>query len=250
MADEAALLEAPEVDAAAIDTTTDVDTSGAEPGITDGVTDTDQTGADLKGPKLWRDTKTKLEESGKFSKAEINALRRAIHYEDGQSKKYPDGLAPLEAAQQAIQRLVDDPTAPIEQVIEQTLQERNYFRELDDLFTSGKPDFVEKLAEAQSEAFQQMAPAVFRKFSELNPEGYSAYVSRFTLQRSGSPSAILDSQGVSSPIARWTGKRASHSSGREDLRLRGRSEAACIEANHQSLHSTDARGREDAGHAG
>src|ERR1700744_5276508 len=121
MADEAALLDAPVETAAPIDTTvTDTDTSGAETQETDGAQATaDESGADLRGPQLWRETKAKLESNQPLTKAEINALRRAIHYEDGQSKKYPDGLAPLEAAQQAVQRLTDDPTAPLDQGIEE-----------------------------------------------------------------------------------------------------------------------------------
>lgn len=176
MADEATLLDAPAIEAEPIESTA-VDTTDAQPTET-GSEGTESTGAELTGPQLWRDIKASTDAQKPLTPSQVKAIRDAIHQQEFAKSKFPDGLNKLDATIKAVSQLSSDPTAPIEQVIQETVQERDYFRELDSLYTSGKADFVEKLAEAEPNAFQQIAPAVFRKFAELNPEGYSAYVSQ------------------------------------------------------------------------
>ena len=62
---------------------------------------------------------------------------------------------------------------------------------MDGLFTAGKPEFVDKMADASPEAFQNIAPAVFRKYAEVNPEGYSAYVAQAVVQHMNSAEVPL-----------------------------------------------------------
>jgi hypothetical protein len=135
----------------------------------------EQTG-DLKGSKLWRDVNTKLTAGEKLTPKEMAAIRRSIHFEHNHQQKYPNGVQELESTREAIQPLLEDETMPIGDAIQQIAQERTYFRELDSLFTAGKPEFVAKMADASPESFLELAPTVFQKFSEMNNEGFSSYV--------------------------------------------------------------------------
>jgi hypothetical protein len=189
MADEAGLLEAPtdavaEIDAAV---STEVDAASTEVAETGQEAQDDGTETTLKGSALWREVKS-LEAIPPKLKA---ALNKVIHRNDAFESKYPDGLSAIEAQMNAIKPLIEDESVPFEQAIEQTVQERNYFRELDGLFTAGKPEFVDKMAEASPEAFQNIAPSVFRKYAEVNPEGYSAYVAQAVVQHMNSAEVPL-----------------------------------------------------------
>jgi hypothetical protein len=171
MADEAAVLDAPVEDVVeeSLVDTAEPAAEGAEP------VEGDQT-ADLKGSKLWRDVNTKLTAGEKLTPKEMAAIRRSIHFEHNHQQKYPNGVQELESTREAIQPLLEDETMPIGDAIQQIAQERTYFRELDSLFTAGKPEFVAKIADASPESFLELAPTVFQKFSEMNNEGFSSYV--------------------------------------------------------------------------
>jgi hypothetical protein len=171
MADEAAVLDAPVEDVVeeSLVDTAEPAAEGAEP------VEGDQT-ADLKGSKLWRDVNTKLTAGEKLTPKEMAAIRRSIHFEHNHQQKYPNGVQELESTREAIQPLLEDETMPIGDAIQQIAQERTYFRELDSLFTAGKPEFVAKMADASPESFLELAPTVFQKFSEMNNEGFSSYV--------------------------------------------------------------------------
>jgi hypothetical protein len=172
MADESAVLDAPVEDVvqdSLVDSSAETPVEGAEP------IEGDQT-ADLRGSKLWRDVNTKLTAGEKLTPKEMAAIRRSIHFEHNQQQKYPNGVQELESTREAIQPLLEDDTMPIGDAIEQIAQERSYFRDLDSLFTAGKPEFVAKMADASPEAFLELAPSVFQKFSEMNNEGFSSYV--------------------------------------------------------------------------
>jgi hypothetical protein len=174
MADEAGVLDAP-VDDLVQDSIVD-DASGADaPAEGAEPVEGDQT-ADLKGSKLWRDVNTKLTAGEKLTPKEMAAIRRSIHFEHNHQQKYPNGVQELESTREAIQPLLEDETMPIGDAIQQIAQERTYFRELDSLFTAGKPEFVAKMADASPESFLELAPTVFQKFSEMNNEGFSSYV--------------------------------------------------------------------------
>lgn len=174
MPPEEAVLDAP------VEETVDtlVETDGGAEDILDGAesqTEGEQAG-DLKGSKLWRDVNTKLTAGEKLTPKEMAAIRRSIHFEHNHQQKYPNGVQELESTREAIQPLLEDETMPIGDAIQQIAQERTYFRELDSLFTAGKPEFVAKMADASPESFLELAPTVFQKFSEMNNEGFSSYV--------------------------------------------------------------------------
>jgi len=180
MPDDAALLEAPteavaEIDAAvdtAVDTSVDsgTDTSAETPESTEGES--------LKGSALWREVKSLTQEGKPLTPKQLSALNKVIHRNDAFESKYPDGLSAVEAQMTAVKQLFSDESVPFEQAIQETVKEQAYYHKLDTLFSDGKPEFVEELASTSPEAFQNIAPAVFRKYAEVNPEGYSAYVAQ------------------------------------------------------------------------
>ena len=136
---------------------------------------------ELKGSSLWRETKAALYSGKALTKPQISAIRRAIQNEAQISEKYPEGLSQVESTLSAVKSLGDE-GVPVEQAIQETLQERQYFREFDSLYTSGKPEFVKKLREASPEAFENIAPAFIREYAELNPEAYSSQVAQAVVQ--------------------------------------------------------------------
>ncbi len=137
---------------------------------------------ELKGSTLWRETKAALYSGKALTKPQISAIRRAIQSEAQITSKYPEGLGQIEQTLSAVKSLADTEGVTPEQAIQETLQERNYFRELDGLYTKGSPDFVNKLFEAGPEAFENIAPVVLRKYAESNPEAYSAQVAQAVVQ--------------------------------------------------------------------
>lgn len=192
MPDEAALIDAPTEDVAAIDTAVETpEVSGESEGnISESEGNSQESGESLRGSALWREVKSLTQEGKPLTPKQLSALNKVIHANDAFSTKYPDGLKQIDGAMAAVKQLSDDESLPMDQVIAQTLEERNYFREFDNLFTNGKPEFVDKLAEASPEAFQNIAPAVFRKYAEVNPDGYSKYIAETSVQhmeRSGVP---------------------------------------------------------------
>lgn len=178
MADELAVIEAPVETTPALETpeigteSTPVETQSPE------TEQLDTPESDVKGPALWRDIKTAAQSGKPLTPQQLSQLNKVIHRDDAHRSKYPEGLSSLESQLSAVKQLVDDETMPIDQAIAQTVQERDYFRGLDSAYTAGKPEFVDKIAEASPEAFQNLAPSMFRKYAEMNPEGYSSYVAQ------------------------------------------------------------------------
>jgi len=181
---EESLLESAPVDTAEVDTA--VEETGADTGMSDDVP-TDETGGEesletdgepLSASKLWRDLKEPLKTVDPKLRS---ALNKAIHKAEAYEKKFPEGLSHVETAMSAIQQLSDDPALPMEKVIEEAIANRDYFRDLDDKFTSGSPEFVAALADAEPNAFQAMMPNALAKFAEVNPEGHSAYIAKATM---------------------------------------------------------------------
>ena len=191
MPDEAALLEAPTDVVAEIDNAVDSSAGTAEDtsvGETDsGAESTESSEASLKGSALWREVKS-LEAIPPKLKA---ALNKVIHRSDAIETKYPDGLSAIEGQMAAVKQLVSDESMPMEQAIQEAIKERTYYHKLDNLFSDGKPEFVDELISTSPEAFQNIAPAVFRKYAEVNPEGYSAYVAQAVVQHMNSAEVPL-----------------------------------------------------------
>jgi hypothetical protein len=128
----------------------------------------------LSGTKLWNAVKDGIKALDPHLQKSIN---KAIHKLQGIEKSLPEGgIEQVTKTLTAVKQLSEDPSVPVEKAIADTLAERGYFRELDQAYTEGSPAFVEKLATAKPEAFDRLAPEVFAKYAQTNPDGFSAYV--------------------------------------------------------------------------
>ena len=152
---------------------TDTSTEGAE---------SSADSPELQGSTLWRNIKDPLFSGKALNKDQIKAVKRAIQESAAISQKYPEGLGQIESTLAAVKSLSDTEGVPIEQAIQETLQERSYFRELDNLYTTNPAQFAQKIREASPEAFENLAPAVIRQYAEANPEAYLAQVAQAVVQ--------------------------------------------------------------------
>jgi hypothetical protein len=194
MPDEAALIDAPQDAVAEVEVSTEVDAGSTEADGGGEESQAEGSEQSLRGSALWREVKSLTQEGKPLTPKQLSALNKVIHRADALDSKYPEGLTALEGRMAAIKPLIEDESVPFEQAIAQTVQERDYFRELDSLFTGGKPEFVDKMADASPEAFQNIAPAVFRKYAEVNPEGYSSYVANAVVAHMNSAGVPMNFQ--------------------------------------------------------
>jgi hypothetical protein len=189
MADDAAVLDAPVADETPLDTGVDdgaVD-EGHESGIQDveGEQETpdgeqDKTpivppsGEDespvVDGKRLSEAAKTTLAEIKAKNPALANQLRTALFERDALQRQFPGGVREVAQLKTELEQYggVDGVKK-----IHEGFQE---FTRLDQEFASGDPKFVDAMATGDPAAFQKLAPVVFGKFAELNPEGFASYV--------------------------------------------------------------------------
>jgi hypothetical protein len=197
MPDEA-VIDAPVEEVVAdisVDTAADTADVSADTGqdSSDNQGDTDS-GESLRGSALWRDVKSATQAGKPLNPKQLSALNKVIHRSEAIESKYPEGLSAIEQRMASLKPLIEDEAIPFEEAIQKISQERAYFREFDNLFTSGKPEFVDKLSDASPEAFQNIAPAVFRKYAEVNPDGYSAYVAQAVVSHMNSAQVPMQFQ--------------------------------------------------------
>lgn len=177
MADEA-ILDA----TLSADDTQDVDLGADTSTVDDSATATDDSstsGESLSGAPLWKSIKDSFR--GKDPKT-VAQVRKAIYDATEVGKRHPEGLKGIDAVLESVKRLSEDqetPDAmPIDQVIEETLGERTFWREFDTAFQAGDTKVVGQMAEANPEAFQKIVPEALNKFAEMNPDGYSSIVAK------------------------------------------------------------------------
>jgi hypothetical protein len=191
MPDEGAVatIEAPAADAA-LDSSVSTDSSAVDSGTSDAAgtssdaadnADTPQPGetGHLRGSELYKAVKDKLKTAGLDPQA-LKSIRNAIWMADKADKLSGGNLEAIEQVQGLVSRLADDPEsgATPEQIIEQTLDERNFWRDFDSKFEKGDVSLIPMMIEANPEAFQKMAPAAMDRFADVNPEGFSAYIAK------------------------------------------------------------------------
>lgn len=137
----------------------------------------------------------RLSEEAKVTLAEIKAkspkiaaqFKSALYAAEAFKQALPGGLKEVHALQQQIQEAggIDG--------IRQLRAAQQEWNALDQQFAAGDSKFIDNIAEASPESFVALAPATFQKFQELNPEGYSAYVSKVfvaDMQAEGIPLAL------------------------------------------------------------
>jgi hypothetical protein len=140
-------------------------------------------GEALSGAPLWKAIKDSF--TGKDAKTTAQ-VRKALFDASEIGKRHPEGLKGIDAVLESVKKLSADsetPDAmPVEQVIEETLQERSFWRDFDTKFQAGSPELIEQMATANPESFNALIPAAINKFAEVNPEGYSSIVSKAVVQ--------------------------------------------------------------------
>jgi hypothetical protein len=180
-------LEAPAADAG-LDQGSSTDTSTDNSGSSDGGTtdaidtaDTPQSGESghLRGAELYRSVKDKLKSAG-LSPQQLRSVRNAVWMADKAEKATGGDLSAFEKTQQIVSKLADNPEDGYtpEQLIEQTIQERTFWREFDTKFEKGDRTIIADMISANPESFQALAPAAMDEFARINPEGFSAYVAK------------------------------------------------------------------------
>ena len=124
--------------------------------------------------KLSADVKQTLAEIKAKNPALANQLQRALFKSAEVDRVLPGGIRQA----QELQKQIAEWGGP--EKVKQTREELAYFSDLDSQFTAGDPRFISAMIEtpAGQEAFQKLAPAMFDKYLEMNPEGYGAYVSK------------------------------------------------------------------------
>lgn len=177
-------------DAAGVDAGSDAGDGAAEAGDDTNLADSSGDGADstagdtgddgepLSGAKLWNQAKESLKDIDPKLRGAIN---KAIHQADSLRKAFPDGVEKATAVIQSIMQLANQGGDAPEKIVAETAAERAYFRELDAAYTEGKAEFAEKLATASPESFDKLAPMIFGKYAETNPDGFASYVSQTVL---------------------------------------------------------------------
>ncbi|MGB7603310.1 MAG: hypothetical protein WBM24_23605, partial [Candidatus Sulfotelmatobacter sp.] len=130
----------------------------------------------------WKTLKEVLKDQPDLHKRVKAALHTAANLE----KRFPDGIAAVENRLKLLSQLDDNPddpeyvagSTPIEDVISNTIAERGFWRDFDNAVGAGDPKVIDLMAERSPESFQKLIPQAMDRFSEMNPDGYSAYVCR------------------------------------------------------------------------
>ena len=124
--------------------------------------------------KLSADVKQTLAEIKSKNPALANQLQRALFKSAEVDRVLPGGIRQA----QELQKQIAEWGGP--EKVKQTREELAYFSDLDSQFTAGDPRFISAMIETPEgqEAFQKLAPSMFDKYLEMNPEGYGAYVSK------------------------------------------------------------------------
>lgn len=138
---------------------------------------------DTKQPLL-KQAKSVIENIQKENPALASKLKDALAQYDRYKPNELKEATALKGEVVSLAQALNDPEyqgAEPAQILADVKSQLGYFHGLDGMFTSASPDFVNKLAEASPDSFQKLAPTIFQKFSEMNPDGYSSYVSQAVL---------------------------------------------------------------------
>lgn len=186
MADEAAVLDSPEIQESApvetestpVDTSTDAPADGADesteseaPATEDGQPATGEQKL-IDGNRLSDAFKARLEQIKAEDPKLAAQLNSAVRSADAWSRAFPGGLKEAAQFKQTVEQVGGA------EGIQQLQSVQREFAELDELYDAGDPKFVEKISEASPEAFAKVAPAVFEKYLQVHPEGWTNYVSK------------------------------------------------------------------------
>jgi hypothetical protein len=177
MADELEVIEGAELEAEGAE----LETEGtqAETEGTEGGTQTTET-SPTSAASTWKQVKERLKDSPDLHRQ----VKQALHFMEDANRRMPDGIAKAQERLQLIAQLDDNPddpeyvpgSAPIEEVISNTIAERGFWRDFDKAFQAADPKVVNQMIEANPASFQKIVPEAMDRFAEVNPEGFSSYI--------------------------------------------------------------------------
>lgn len=186
MPEDVAILDAPAAEDTAVDETPIDTPEGAddgqqeesqppavEPGQQAQPTETPA----VNGNKLSDAARATLEEIKQKNPALAREIRTALFEHDRLKRELPGGLREVAQLRETIEKLGGN------EGIQGLTQELNGWQQFDEMYTSADPkaiDFMVDTPEAQA-SFMKLAPIAFNKYAEINPEGFSHYVSNVFL---------------------------------------------------------------------
>ena len=131
----------------------------------------------IEGKRLSEPAKTALAKLKTESPQAYQAVVRALFAEKRLRDELPGGFKDIQQLREQIEELGGH------EGIEQTRTELNGFREFDRLYSAGDPKVIDFLIadEEGKQAFLEVAPSVLSRYQELNPEGFSSYLSQVFL---------------------------------------------------------------------
>jgi hypothetical protein len=193
MADESAVMTAPDAGAETLDASTTFDT-GIDAGSTGeehagGESDQQIDSADepqagetghLRGAELYRAVKDKLRNGEKLSPQELKSIRNAIHIAGKADEATGGDLGKFEATQAVVDQLrfPGEESYTPEQLVEQYKSEReqlyNIFKDIE----SGAPALIEEIATDHPESFQNLTVQAMDRLANMNNEVFSTYVAK------------------------------------------------------------------------
>lgn len=99
-------------------------------------------------------------------------LRDALHGREQLMKEFPGGLNEAVEFRKIVHEMGGREGL---QEVRQTVDD---YSNLDTLYTEGKPEFVQQIAEGDPEAFSRMVPHAIEQFAKVNPEHYQHIMAR------------------------------------------------------------------------
>src|SRR6185437_6380855 len=206
MADEAAVLDTAAVDTALDTTSTDTSTSvddSASQGSQEVIDNADspQEGevGHLRGAELFRAVKEKLRKGEALTPQEFRSIRAAIHIAGKADELTGGDLQRFEAERGIVSQLADEGDEGLtpEQILENTLGERNFWRGFDDKFQAADTSVVQQMFETNPASAAKLTIAGMDHLAQADNDVFSNYVAKSAIsylsdQRIPLQFAILD----------------------------------------------------------
>lgn len=162
------------------------DAVATDESVSDGSAETEKTGepgqTDQNLP-LYKQAKAALEKIKAENPALAKQIQTALIRQDKADRALPLGFEKASKIITDLEQLAypGSEGRAVEDVLTDIRSEVQGWREFDVKISNGDPSVIEELATAAPEALQGLIPAALAKFSELNPDGYSALVTQAVL---------------------------------------------------------------------
>jgi hypothetical protein len=157
------------------------DGSGADPDAAAGAGGDDRAVGQLDpNVPLYKHAKAVLEEIKAKNPALAKQIQTALIRQDKTDRALPIGFEKASNIIKDLEQLAYPGTEgrAVEQVVTDLRSEVQGWRAFDAKISKGDPSVIDELVTAAPEALQTLVPAALAKFSEINPDGYSALVTQ------------------------------------------------------------------------